>query len=50
MRSRVLILAVAIALILTLGVSAGGNQEKRDDRNRQEIAAIWEQYCDAVEQ
>ncbi len=49
MRSRVVVLAVALALVFTLSVCAGGNQEKQAEQERQAIAAIWEQYCDAVE-
>jgi len=49
MKSRILVCAVAVTLMCTLSVWASGNKEKQEEQNRQEIAMIWEQYCDAVE-
>lgn len=51
MKSKmVLIILLLSVLCSALMVWAGGSQEKQAEEARQEIAAVWDKYCDAVEQ
>ena len=51
MKPKILIF-ILMLLMVTAGSSvwAGGRQEKAEEEARQEIAAIWENYCESVEQ
>lgn len=50
MKKKIFIPALVLLMVCSLGsVWAGGRQEKADEEARQEIAKIWDLYCDAVE-
>ena len=51
MKSNVMVCVLVLSVLCSaVTVWAGGRQESGEERARQEIAVVWDKYCEAVEQ